>query len=451
DTLNRLIYLENRTSAGDVISCYFYTLGPTGNRLSVSENTGRVMNYTYDLIYRLIQEEILDPVNGNETISYSYDSKGNRLTKTDSTGTVAYSYDVNDRLLTETGPAYVRTYSYDLNGNTITKSAAGESIAYDYNFENQLTGMQTLASTVAYQYDADGIRVAQDVDGAQTVFIVDKNRQYAQILEERDTLGSLTVSYIHGDDLVSQDRSGVKSYFHHDGLTSTRALTNSSETVTDTYDYEAFGNIIQQTGNTQNSFLFAGESLDSAVNWYYLRARYYNPGIGRFVTTDPLEGKPLDPVTLHKYMYAKMNPVMYIDPSGKFFIGTMLSGGFRLLGGLAAGYYIGGGIEMIHNYNRVVLQGENATICGSGSTGVIVPDDPFGFHFSNPCSIHDACYGGSGTARSNCDWDFYENMMDVCRDLRNNGGGALTYCHCSLTARHYYIMVMALGWTAYQP
>ncbi|MBC2717662.1 MAG: PASTA domain-containing protein, partial [Desulfobacteraceae bacterium] len=48
DTLNRLIYLENRTSAGDVISCYFYTLGPTGNRLSVSENTGRVMNYTYD-------------------------------------------------------------------------------------------------------------------------------------------------------------------------------------------------------------------------------------------------------------------------------------------------------------------------------------------------------------------------------------------------------------------
>ncbi|MDA3895089.1 MAG: PASTA domain-containing protein [Desulfobacteraceae bacterium] len=334
DSLNRLTYLENRKSNGDIISSYYYTLGPAGNRLSVSENTGREVNYTYDDIYRLTQEEILDPANGNETIAYTYDGKGNRLSKTDSSGVISYNYDINDRLLTETGPAHVYTYSYDNNGNTIAKSAAGESIAYDYNFENQLTGMETLSSRAAYQYDLDGIRVAQDVDGAETAFIVDKNRQYAQVLEERDNLGSLTVQYVYGDDLVSQKRAGVDSYYHYDGLGSTRALTDSSESVTDTYTYEAFGSLINSTGTTENSYLFTGEQYDPNAGFYYLRARYYNPTIGRFVTVDPYAGKTSDPVTLHKYMYANMNPVMFVDPSGEFSTLTTIGASLAIMGGL---------------------------------------------------------------------------------------------------------------------
>jgi len=73
--------------------------------------------------------------------------------------------------------------------------------------------------------------VNQDVDGIGTDFIIDKNRDYAQVLEERDDIGSLTVSYVYGDDLVSQDRSGAASYYHYDGLGSTRALNVGAESV----------------------------------------------------------------------------------------------------------------------------------------------------------------------------------------------------------------------------
>ena len=87
DDLNRLTGMENRKSTGEIISSYAYTLGPAGNRQSVAEHNGRVVNYTYDNLYRLIFEEIIDPVNGNETITYTYDDFGNRLTKTDSSWT----------------------------------------------------------------------------------------------------------------------------------------------------------------------------------------------------------------------------------------------------------------------------------------------------------------------------------------------------------------------------
>jgi RHS repeat-associated protein len=71
--------------------------------------------------------------------------------------------------------------------------------------------------------------------------------------------------------------------------------------------------------------LFTAEQYDPNAGFYYLRARYYDQSTGRFVTTDPLEGFGDNPATLHDYMYANMNPVMLVDPSGKFAIGEMMS------------------------------------------------------------------------------------------------------------------------------
>ncbi len=325
DSLNRLAYLENRKADGEVISSYFYTLGPAGNRLNVAEHNGRVVNYTYDALYRLTREEIIDPENGNETIEYTYDAKGNRLTKTDNNGTTSYTYDANDRLVSEAGPGYTRTYTYDANGNTITRTAGQDSVSYRYDYENRLIHATTMASEISYAYDVDGIRVAKTVDGESTHFLVDKNRKYAQVLEERDNLDSLTASYVYGDDLISQDRAGTISYYHYDGLGSTRALTDDSGTVTDTYTYEAFGSLIYSTGSTQNRYLFTGEQYDPNAGFYYLRARYYDPKMGRFLTTDAFEGKLFEPISLHKYMYANMNPVMFVDPTGEMTIGNVIT------------------------------------------------------------------------------------------------------------------------------
>jgi len=95
-----------------------------------------------------------------------------------------------------------------------------------------------------------------------------------------------------------------------------RQLYDASGTVTDTYDYDAYGNTISSTGSTSNVYLYRGEQFDPDLGLYYLRARYYNPGTGRFLTRDPVEGSPERPQTFHRYMYAAADPIGHLDPTG---------------------------------------------------------------------------------------------------------------------------------------
>ena len=71
------------------------------------------------------------------------------------------------------------------------------------------------------------------------------------------------------------------------------------------------------SGSTPNNYLYRGEQYDPDLALYYLRARYYNPATGRFMSRDPLDGLPWDPKTLHKYLYVGSDPVNYVDPRGK--------------------------------------------------------------------------------------------------------------------------------------
>lgn len=107
------------------------------------------------------------------------------------------------------------------------------------------------------------------------------------------------------------------SFYGYDGHGNVRFLANTGGTVTDTYTYDAFGMPIAPTGTTANNFRYSGEWLDPNLSFYNLRARYYNALTGRFETMDPYAGKITDPVTLHKYVYAKNNPVNLIDPTGR--------------------------------------------------------------------------------------------------------------------------------------
>jgi RHS repeat-associated protein len=86
--------------------------------------------------------------------------------------------------------------------------------------------------------------------------------------------------------------------------------------VTDTYTYDAFGVLLASTGATPNVYLYTGEQLDPNVGFYYLRARYYDAAIGRFITIDPRQGNIFEPVSLHRYLYGGANPVNNRDPSG---------------------------------------------------------------------------------------------------------------------------------------
>ena len=193
------------------------------------------------------------------------------------------------------------TYTYDANGNTLEADDQGSVTIYAYNSQNQMVQNIAGCFITEYQYNADGIRHGQSDNFASTRYLVDANRSYAQVLAE-SVNGSLDVAYHYGDDLISQDRGGDSNYFHVDGLGSTRVLTDAAGGQTDRYAYAAFGEVLAQDGVTDNSYLYTGEQYDSNLDQYYLRARYYDQGVGRFTQMDEWMGRIQRPVTLNKYL-----------------------------------------------------------------------------------------------------------------------------------------------------
>jgi len=290
---------------------YNYQLDAAGNRKQVTESSGRVVNWSYDGIYRLTNETISqDPHSVNGSVGYGLDPVGNRQSQTSSIpgiGTGNFTYDPDDRLNTET---------YDANGNTLTSD--GKTFAYD--FENRLKSMNNGAVTI--QYDADGNRVAKTVAGVTTRYLVDDLNPtgLAQVVEE--VTGTTTSRfYTYGLQRISENQqisnAWTPSFYGYDGFGSVRTLTDSTGTVTDTYDYDAWGNAVNTTGSTPNVYLYRGEQYDSDLNLYYLRARYFNPLSGRFLTRDPQEGRIKVPGSLHKYLYSVGDPINLFDPTGR--------------------------------------------------------------------------------------------------------------------------------------
>ena len=305
DSMNRLTAMTTPNSG------YLYQLGATGNRTSATELTGRSVQWSYDGIYRLTNEAIAsDPAGGNGAVDYGLDPVGNRLSSTSSLSRISTSisgYDSDDLMSAE---------SYDANGNTVT--SGGRTFAYDS--ENHLTSMNNGGVTIIY--DGDGNRVSKTASGVTTLYLVDDLNPtgYAQVIEELSG-GAVQREYAYGLQRINENQiiSGTwtPSFYGYDGGGSVRQLTNLAAAVTDRYNYDAFGNLLNSTGATPNNYLYRGEQYDTNLNLYYLRARYYNPATGRFMSRDPNAGKLKDPKSLHKYLYADGNPVDGMDPSGR--------------------------------------------------------------------------------------------------------------------------------------
>jgi RHS repeat-associated protein len=136
--------------------------------------------------------------------------------------------------------------------------------------------------------------------------------------------GEYQHSYIYGLDAaleLPQHLDGIgriltqQIYLVHDGHGSVRAVTDQNGAVTDTYDYDAFGVLIHQTGTTPNTTLYSSEQFDPDLGLYYNRARYLNVNTGRFINMDSFEGDSESPASLHKYLYASADPIDNVDRS----------------------------------------------------------------------------------------------------------------------------------------
>jgi len=154
------------------------------------------------------------------------------------------------------------------------------------------------------------------------------------------------------DEKLHQGVTGKKAGLHQGAMAcnSTTALgvswgqsSRTASGATVSYDYDAFGNSFTVTGSTPNNYLYRGEQFDSELALYYLRARYYNPVTGRFMSRDPHDGKPNDPRTLHKYLYAGGDPINAMDPTGRDLFDTALITGGSAVTATEAGLAITGG------------------------------------------------------------------------------------------------------------
>jgi len=120
---------------------------------------------------------------------------------------------------------------------------------------------------------------------------------------------------------ISPSIGGENRFYLLDGLGSTRQLLNDSQTVTDTYSYEAFGNLLGSTGTTSNPYKYVGSLgyYQTGSSLMHLGARYYMPEIGRFTACDVFKGHSATH-DYNYYGYAAGNPVMRTDPDGRQWI-----------------------------------------------------------------------------------------------------------------------------------
>lgn len=308
----RLIRHHQRDGA--LISAFRYEFDPADRVSLIEETTPRgvaVTRYAYDLVGRLQQVTRPD----SSTIAFTYDALGNRLAETDSRSgpTKTYRYNAAGQLL-QAGEA---TYTYDAAGNLTTWQKATARKDFRYDAENRLIEVAINRQTkIQYGYDGEGNRVWRKANGRTTHYVNDLVMGLPRVLAEYAADGA-PAHYLLGDTTVARrDEHGATVYLLEDHLGSTRCVVDEGGAVLARYTYAPFGAPQLEEGQAQSALLYTGEQWDAEAELLYLRARYYDPQSGRFLSPDPLPGNSAAPQTFNQYSYAENDPVNRVDPLG---------------------------------------------------------------------------------------------------------------------------------------
>jgi RHS repeat-associated protein len=314
DSRGRTTGIVYTDALGDTMESYAYDYTAAGRAERIEEFDGSVVTFGYDGMGRLTAEQ---RTGGSAFVrSHVYDAVGNRTSTVVDGVTTSFTYDPNDRLVS----ADTTTFLYDAKGNMIQRTAPGGTIDYSWTPENRLAEVDDGVNVTMFGYDADGIRVSRQTGADTTRFLVDgKNPTgFPQVIEETSGTGLLLSEFQYGPKLAAANVGGNRIFYHDDALRDTRLLTDNSGAVTDSFDYSAYGELAGSTGSTDQPYQYNGEQFDPAVDSYYLRQRYYDPGIGRFLSRDSFMGDPNLPPSLNPYLFGNSDPVSFHDPSGNF-------------------------------------------------------------------------------------------------------------------------------------
>ena len=275
----------------------------------------RRWSYVYDGVGRLLR----DSLDGTLHQAFAYDSNGNRTSLTTALGTVSSSYDAQDRLTrSATSGGVVTLYAYGSNGELQTKtdSATGAQTRYQYDaLGNLLKVVLPTGDSVEYLIDGQNRRVGRKWNGAVTHRWLYQNQ--LNPIAELDSAGALVSRFVYGNRANVPDylvRGGAVYRLVTDHLGSVRAVVDTATgAVAQWTAYDAWGNVLADSGAGFQSFGFAGGLTDAATGLVRFGVRDYDPTIGRWTAKDPVGFRGGD---LNIYRYVSRNPLNGIDPAG---------------------------------------------------------------------------------------------------------------------------------------
>ena len=306
--------LETRAGE-DVLLSFAYRYDGNGNRTAkagvtlggitseiTAGNNALDISYAYDVRGQLLEER-----RNGASVCYAYDKAGNRIRKTDVQGEIRYLYNEKNQLVEEESPVDRKQFSYDRQGGIIEEKNAAGIRLFSYNSRHQQTRVETETGSVQEnRYDAEGLRFELLENGRRTSFVYHDGELLQE--EGREEQGT---SYHLGAGMEAFRRGQELSYYHRDEQLSTVFVTDGQGEIRNSYQYDAFGIPLETTEQLNNRIRYTGQQYDELTEQYYLRARYYNPVVGRFMQEDVYQGDGLN-----LYAYCGNNPVMYDDPSG---------------------------------------------------------------------------------------------------------------------------------------
>ena len=306
-----------------------YTYDIWGNVTKVTENSSQTGKaYAYDAQGQLIRE--YDP-DKKVWLGYKYDAGGN-LTKVRSypaaeggspegEGTVikkfAYGTAWKDQLTAMTMDGTTRNFTYDANGNLLSDG----KYTYSWTKGSLLAKVTGDSLEATYTYDASGIRTSKTVNGVKTEYLT----AGGSILAEKKNEKWQQYLYDGSGQLMAIRYKGADYYYIRDGLMCITGLVDANGGAVVNYRYDSWGKLISITGSMagtlgkDNPYRFKGYYYDEETGMYYLKSRYYQPEICRFISADErISGIGGIMRGYNMYSYCFNNPINMIDPSGNW-------------------------------------------------------------------------------------------------------------------------------------
>ncbi len=353
DQGRRMTTKEAKNKNSDLINKYNY--GYNKVHMKKYEQRGHDSNkgdvFAYDEIYRLSSVKFNSPEPTNPATdlyekkkALAFDDLSNilRIVETlngqDKTITTEIPDDSNYSRLNQYERFDQWGLGYDKNGNLTQKGT--QHFAYDY--KNKIVKATDVNSTVNFKYDALGRRIKKEVTiGSQSNTT---NFYYSgyQIIEERDGDDQVIRQYIYGngiDEVLRFDKYNdtvlTPYYFHINGIGSVTAVTDANGNIIERVEYDIYGmptfkdsigNVISKS-SISNNIMFQGREYDPELNLYYFRARYYDPIMGRFLQTDPMDYQD----SMNLYLAFNMNSINFGDPLGMWKIKGQWNSGSALV------------------------------------------------------------------------------------------------------------------------